>query len=154
MKILGTLCNPLDCSPPGSFLEFSVQEYWSSSHSLPQGSSQPRRWTLVSCIAGKFFTIGSLTEKWGFCFHAMEILATYIQIFLETSLQMYCQTSESLMLKTDHQEISLTKWIFLRAGLRPETAFVADSQVRLMPWFAGHALQSKLLDHRMRSQEM
>ena len=23
------LCNPMDCSPPGSTVEFSMQEYWS-----------------------------------------------------------------------------------------------------------------------------
>ena len=32
-----TLCNTMDCSPPALSMEFSRQEYWSSSHSLLQG---------------------------------------------------------------------------------------------------------------------
>ena len=35
-------------------MEFS-RNAWMSSHSLLQGSSQPRDWTWVSCIAGRFF---------------------------------------------------------------------------------------------------
>ena len=43
-----TLCNPLNCSPPGSFvLEFSRQEYWSglpfsSPGDLPNSGIEPR----------------------------------------------------------------------------------------------------------------
>ena len=39
-------------------MEFSRQEYWSG-FAMPssRGSSEPRGWTWVSCIAGKFFTI-------------------------------------------------------------------------------------------------
>ena len=57
------LYDPRDCSPPGS-----------SVHGIPQarilecvaisfsrGSSPPRDWTWVSCIAGRFFT----AEPWG-----------------------------------------------------------------------------------------
>ena len=61
-----TLCDPMDCSPPGSSaMEFSRQEYWSG---LPfpfsRGSSQPRDWTRVFCVAGRFFTIWSIREGW------------------------------------------------------------------------------------------
>ena len=52
-----TLCNHMDCSPPGSsahgILQARILE-WVGSHSLPQGSSRPGDWTLVSCIAGRF----------------------------------------------------------------------------------------------------
>ena len=54
-----TLCNPMDCSPPGSsvygILQARILEWVTISSS--RGSSQPRDWTWVSCIAGRFFTI-------------------------------------------------------------------------------------------------
>ena len=59
------LCDPKDCSPPGSSVhEISRQRYWSGlpfpspwvAISFSRGSSQPRDWTQVSCTAGRFFT--------------------------------------------------------------------------------------------------
>ena len=53
-----TLCDPVDCSPPGSsVLGFSRQEYWSglpfpSPGDLPHPGIKPR----VSCTGGGFFT--------------------------------------------------------------------------------------------------
>ena len=53
-----TLCDPMDCSPPGS----SVHEIFQArilewvAISFSRGSSQPRDWTRVSCTAGRFFT--------------------------------------------------------------------------------------------------
>ena len=51
-----TLCDPIDCSPPG----FSVHRIlrarilaWIATP-FSRGSSWPRHWTLVSCIAGRF----------------------------------------------------------------------------------------------------
>ena len=38
-------------------MESSRQEYWSMMYSLLQGSSWPRDWTQISCIAGRFFAI-------------------------------------------------------------------------------------------------
>ena len=54
-----TLCDLMDYSPPGSavhgILQPRVLEWVAISFSW--GSSQPRDWTQVSCIAGRFFTI-------------------------------------------------------------------------------------------------
>ena len=54
-----TLCNAMDCSLPRSsvhgILQARVLEWVLISFS--KGSSQPRDWTWVSCMAGKFFTI-------------------------------------------------------------------------------------------------
>ena len=53
-----TLCDPMDCNPPGS----SVHEIFQArilewvAISFSRGSSQPRDRTWVSCTAGKFFT--------------------------------------------------------------------------------------------------
>ena len=58
-QLCPTLCDPMDCSPPGSsvhgILEARILEWVAISFS--RGSSWPRDWTLVSCIAGGFFTV-------------------------------------------------------------------------------------------------
>ena len=57
-KSYPTLCNPMDCSPPGS----SVHEISQArilervAISFSRGSSQPRNRTHISCLAGRFFT--------------------------------------------------------------------------------------------------
>ena len=57
-----TFCDPVDCGPPGS----SVHEIFQSrilewvAISYSRGSSRPRDWTCISCIANSFFTTGPL----------------------------------------------------------------------------------------------
>ena len=54
-----TLCNPMDCSPPGSSVHGIVQVRileWVTIF-FSWGSSQPRDQTWVFCIAGRFFTV-------------------------------------------------------------------------------------------------
>ena len=54
-----TLCNPMDCSLSGSSVLGILQARmpkWAAV-SFSRGSSQPRDWTQVSCIAGRFFTV-------------------------------------------------------------------------------------------------
>ena len=54
-----TLCDPTDCSPPGSsvhgILQARILEWVAISYS--RGSTQPRDPTRVSCIASRVFTI-------------------------------------------------------------------------------------------------
>ena len=65
-----TLCSSTDCSPLGSsahgILQARILEWLAIPFS--RGSSWPRGWTLVSCIAGRFFTIWatwkSCTSMW------------------------------------------------------------------------------------------
>ena len=51
-KLCPTLCNPMDCSPPGSSVhgisQARIMEWVSISS--PRGSSWPRDWTHISCI--------------------------------------------------------------------------------------------------------
>ena len=62
-----TLCDPMDCSPPG----FSIHEIFQAwvlewvAISFSRGSSQPRDWTRVSRIAGRRFTIWATREVQG-----------------------------------------------------------------------------------------
>ena len=59
-----TLCEPMDCSPPGSsvhgILQASILE-WVAIH-FSRGSSQPGDQTQVSFIASRFFTIWATRE--------------------------------------------------------------------------------------------
>ena len=54
-----TLCNPMSCSPPGSSIHGVLQARILEWIAIPfsRRSSQPRDWTWVSCIGGRFFTI-------------------------------------------------------------------------------------------------
>ena len=59
-----TLCNPMNCSPPGSsvhgFLQARILEWVAIPFS--RGSSQARDQIWVSCIAGRCFTIWASRE--------------------------------------------------------------------------------------------
>ena len=54
-----TLCDPVDCSPPGSSVPgiFQARMLEWVAISFSRGSSRTRDRTRVSCIAGRFFTI-------------------------------------------------------------------------------------------------
>ena len=56
------LCDPMDCSSPGSSVLEILQARMLKWVAIPfsRGSSWPRAWTGVSCIAGKFFTIWAI----------------------------------------------------------------------------------------------
>ena len=66
-QLCPALCDPMDCSPPGSSVhgisQARILEWVVISSS--GGSSQPRDWIYISCgscIAGKFFTWWALRE--------------------------------------------------------------------------------------------
>ena len=59
-----TLCDPMDCSLPGSSIHGILQEReleWVAI-SFSRASSQPRVWAQVSCIIGRHFTIWATRE--------------------------------------------------------------------------------------------
>ena len=59
-----TLCNPMDCSPPGPSIHGILQTRILEWVAIPfsRGSSRPRDRTWVSHLAGTFFTIWATTE--------------------------------------------------------------------------------------------
>ena len=59
-----TLCDPMDCSPPGSSFHDILQARILEWVAIPfsRGSSQPRDWTQISYIASRFFTVGATGE--------------------------------------------------------------------------------------------
>ena len=67
-----TLCDPMVCSLPGSFVhgesplwDFTGKNIGVGCHFLFQGTSRLRDWTQVSCIAGKVFTLWVTREGMG-----------------------------------------------------------------------------------------
>ena len=67
-----TFCNPVNCSPPGSSVHRVLQTRKQEWVAIPfsRGSSQPRDWICVSCIAAGFFTI------WATCWQSSNIFRT------------------------------------------------------------------------------
>ena len=62
-----TLCDPMDCSPPGSTVPGILQArtLWQIAMPSSRGSSQPRDQTSIfcsSCIGRRFFTISTTWE--------------------------------------------------------------------------------------------
>ena len=62
-----TLCDPMDCNPPGSSVHGILQARILEWVVIPfsRGSSQPRDWTQVSWIAGRFSAIWNKTKNLG-----------------------------------------------------------------------------------------
>ena len=60
-----TLCDLMDCSPLGSSVHGILQARILKWVAIPvsRGSSRPRNWTQVSCIAGRFFTNWATRES-------------------------------------------------------------------------------------------
>ena len=66
-KSCPTLCNPMDCSPPGSSVHGILQARILEWVAVPfsRGSSRPRDQTQVSCVAGRFFIVWATREAAG-----------------------------------------------------------------------------------------
>ena len=62
-----TLCDPMDCSPPGFSVHGILQARTLEWFTIPfsRGSSWLREWTQVSSIADRIFTICATTEDFG-----------------------------------------------------------------------------------------
>ena len=65
-QLCPALCDPMDCSLPDSSVHgiFQTRILEWVAISFSRGSSQPRDWTWVSCIAGRLFTIWATRETW------------------------------------------------------------------------------------------
>ena len=57
-SVMSDSCDPMDCSRPGSSVHgiFQARILEWIAISFSRGSSRPRNWTQVFCIAGRFFT--------------------------------------------------------------------------------------------------
>ena len=64
LELYLTLCDPMDYSPPASSVHGILQARILEWVAIPfsRGSFQPRGWTQVLCIEGRFFTIWATKE--------------------------------------------------------------------------------------------
>ena len=81
-QLCPTLCDPMDCSLPGSSIHriFQAKVLEWVAISFSRGSSWPRDWTQVSCIAGRRFTIWATREVRDFIFKFSVSLEIYKNI--------------------------------------------------------------------------
>ena len=70
-----TLCYPMVCGPTRSSIHGILQGRILANVALPfsGGSSQPRDWTQVSSIAGRFFTVRATREAFHICIYTCKI---------------------------------------------------------------------------------
>ena len=80
----GTLCDPMDSSPPGSSVHGILQGRILEWVAIPfsRGSSQPKDRMRVSCTAGRFFTIGAMREVLGQIKTGNSRLIPFIYLFI------------------------------------------------------------------------
>ena len=76
-----TLCNPTDCSLPGSSVQgiFQARILEWVAISFSRRSSQPGDWTQVSHIVGRRFTIWATREVWWKTYHDTSIRMVKIE---------------------------------------------------------------------------
>ena len=92
-----TLCDPMDCSPPGSSDHGILQARILEWRAIPfsGGSYQPRDWTWVSCSGGRFFTVWAIREppnngrhhyiKYSFPMPFFSLHSTYVNIIIKNT---------------------------------------------------------------------
>ena len=111
VQLSSTLRNPMDCSPPGSFIHKDSPGKYPGVGPMPssKGSSQTRDWTQVSHIAGRFFTVwatreGDIIVDWLYfpcctfhicdlfiCDSSFQVPIGHLYIFFgKTSIQILC----------------------------------------------------------------
>jgi len=102
-----TLCNPMDCSVPDSSIHGILQARilkWVTIH-FSRGSSQPRDWTQLSLIAGRFFTVWATREAP----KMVQTLTECLQHFL--SFYYMNQQSHTWPFITEIWKLTLTQYI-------------------------------------------
>ena len=109
-----TLCQPVDCSSPGSSVhgisQARILEWVAISFS--RGSCWPRGWTHISCIAGRFFT----TELMGKPLQKTRIFCKYLW-----SEFVYRWSGDGNTVKSHFMwSRSCLQWIFYYLSLSPE----------------------------------
>ena len=93
-----TLCDPMDCSLPGSsvygILQARILEWVAILFS--RGHFWPRDWTWVSCIAGRFFTIWGWLSKQSLNDHSIATMV-YLVAQLVKNLPAFQETLVRLL---------------------------------------------------------
>ena len=92
-----TLCDPTDCSLPGSSVHAVLQARTLEWVAIPfsRESSQPGDWTQISCIAGSFFTIWAIRETKYKCFIQLQYWVITIHLLQQLAFPYGSDSEES-----------------------------------------------------------
>ena len=120
--------NPMNNSLPGSSVNGILQARmlkWLASL-FSKGSSQPRDWTPVPCIAGRFFTIwttrtAAVITEGPVIFVTIEILS-----ILHTKVNSKCSQNVSWVLYLDHLFLFEKSPIFENKPPNPRNQFLSN----------------------------
>ena len=136
-----TLCDPMDCRLPGysvhGILRARILEWVATSFS--RGSSKPRDWTQVACIAGGCFNICATREAWylnmywyfRFRFHISERVFSELLFYCDKIYIWLCwilQHSESFSCDT----WDLVPW----PGIKPWSPLLGACRLQASPMWA------------------
>ena len=138
------LCDPMDCSPPGSSVHGILQTRILEWVTIPfsRGSFQPRNWTQVSHIAGGFFTVWatgksylshSIDKLWFWCHLHHSLIGTlpFSLVFpAQTRLFNRFMVSDTLFLL--HPHLNFFTWHILH--IFSTTAQISSSPESLLHW--------------------
>ena len=102
-QLYPTLCDPVDRSPPGSSVHGILQARILEWIAIPfsRGTSWPRGQTLVSCIAGRFFTIWATgktlptSHTWLWNVERWTVLCSVTQLCLTLCNHLDCSLPDS-----------------------------------------------------------
>ena len=122
-QLYPTFCNPMDYSQPGSsvhgILQARILEYVAISFS--RESSQPRGWTHISCLAGRFFTIWATREAYSYINIKIDKTLSKEHLWI-SHIYFYVVIDFSVL---SRYLFSVTGWIFL---------YVSSSWIRWLWW--------------------
>ena len=131
-QLCPTLCDPMDCSPPGSsihgILHARILEWVAISFS--RGSSWPRDRTQVSCIAGRRFNLWATREA------QKNPKSTIFPAVLDSGSPEYLRLPgllRSKQLHHLHTESSLGKIQFLQGSLGSKPLGMTHAEVEIKP---------------------
>ena len=95
-SLMSYSCDPMDCSPPGSSVheisQARILEWVAISFFM--GSSWPRNWIWVSCIAGRFFTVWATKE--GF-FKNWKAYYSFLECYLFFSYERHLEQNSKVV---------------------------------------------------------
>ena len=139
-----TLCDSMDCSPPGSSVygisQARLLEWVAVSFS--RESSGPRDWTQVSCIAGKFFTIEATREALYDCLNCVYVKGKTkkFELSIGRIISNFCNHNFSKILNLGfffmEKRIFIKVWSTLQSlhNVQTQYAFSSLSKNKIVPF--------------------
>ena len=129
-QLCSTLCYPMDCSQPGSYVHEILQAIILERVAIlfSRGSSQSRDQTWVSCIAGRFFIIWATREA--LSMHVPSLFFFSLLKLFCAAIGFYWKRVQTLLLKFK----SKFKSNFLGGSEGKDTPVVQETQVWSLGW--------------------